>query len=608
MKIKNLINKIITIVPPWGLIGAALILLPMLAFITYEDIHRQNAASRRQLLSKGAALIRSFEAGTRAGMMMRKWERRHLQRLLVETARQPDITYLMVTDPSGRILAHSSPGRIGHQHGDGLDLNLVAETPTEIYRTLDQQADAPRVFEVYRKFSPARRSRGMMKRHHDKMHPFQEGNREENDGRTRRLGPQSGLFEEDAPENRIIFVGLDMTEVEKALATDTRHSLFMAAILLLVGFAGVTLLFMTHTYRVTRASLKRIESFSDNLVDNLPVGLISIGADNRIVSINPEAGKILRLDDRQLIDRPIDAALPDQLNAIIQDLGPAGQAIETELVCRVGTADSIPIGLNASTWHDREGTRMGSILLIRDLSEIKALRKEIARSQRLASLGSLAAGVAHEIRNPLSSIKGFATYFKERNADNQKDFETAAIMISEVERLNRVVGQLLELARPVELVLKPINLDTFFNNSIALIESRATEKSVKINIDVSNPDLTLLADPDRINQVLLNLYLNAIDAMKPDRGTLTVSARKSSREPGVLLGITDNGGGIRKEDLPHVFDPYFTSKSTGTGLGLAIVHNIMEAHAGSVSVESTPGVATTFTLFFPEREKGTTDD
>ncbi len=608
MNIKNLINKIITTVPPWGLIGAALILLPMLAFVTYEDINRQTAASRRQLLAKGAALIRSFEAGTRAGMMMSQWENRHLQRLLVETARQPDITYLIVTDTSGRILAHSSPDRIDQHHGSKLDLNLVAETPTEIYRILDKQADTLRVFEVYRKFSPARSPMGRMGRHHEKMHPFPEGNRGGSPGPPRRFRPQWNPFEKRASENRIIFVGLDMTEVEKALAADTRHSLFMAAILLLVGFAGVTLLFMTHTYRVTRASLKRIESFSDNLVDNLPVGLISIGADNRIVTVNPEAVKILRLDNQHLIDHPIEATLPDQLKAIIQDLDPSDGAIETELGCHMGTTGSVPIGLNASTWHDREGTRMGTILLIRDLSEIKALRKEIARSQRLASLGSLAAGVAHEIRNPLSSIKGFATYFKERSGDNQKDFETAAIMISEVERLNRVVGQLLELARPVELILKPINLGPYFKDSIALIKSRATEKSIKINIDVPNPDLTILADPDRINQVLLNLYLNAIDAMDPGRGLLTICAGKSSREPGVLIMITDNGDGIKKENRPHVFDPYFTSKSTGTGLGLAIVHNIMDAHEGSVSVESTPGVETTFTLFFPEREMGETDD
>jgi len=246
MNIRSLINKIITTVPPWGLIGAALILLPMLAFVTYEDIHRQNAASRRQLLAKGAALIRSFEAGTRAGMMMRQWENRHLQRLLMETARQPDITYLMVTDTSGRILAHSSPDRIDQHHGSELDLNLVAETPTEIYRILDKRTDAPRVFEVYRKFSPGPRPRGMMGRHHEMMRPLQEDDRDGATGPPHRFRRPRDHSEENGPEKRIIFVGLDMTEVEKTLAADTRHSLFMAAILLLVGFAGVTLLCKTH--------------------------------------------------------------------------------------------------------------------------------------------------------------------------------------------------------------------------------------------------------------------------------------------------------------------------------------------------------------------------
>ena len=222
----------------------------------------------------------------------------------------------------------------------------------------------------------------------------------------------------------------------------------------------------------------------------------------------------------------------------------------------------------------------------------------------MASLGSLAAGVAHEIRNPLSSIKGFATYFREQYKDQKQDFETASIMISEVDRLNRVVGQLLELARPVELIKKPINLNTLFSNSIALINSRAEEKNISIDMEVSDPDLTITADSDRISQVLLNLYLNAIEAIEKGNGTLSVSARKSIREPGVLISVTDNGSGIKKEDLPHVFDPYFTSKSTGTGLGLAIVHNIIEAHEGSVSVASNPGENTAFTLFFPERKKG----
>jgi len=578
MKTNGILKKIVTTAPPWGLIGAALILLPLLAFVTYEDINRQNAASRRQLLAKGAALIRSFEAGTRAGMMMRQWGNRHLQRLLMETARQPDIIYLMVTDNRGMIIAHSSPDRIKGHHGKDLDIQRVLDAPTEIYRIIETGAGSKNIFEVYRKFRPARGPGRMLGRHHMMMRPF----------------------EEEHPGDLIIFVGLDMSEVEKALAADTRHSLFMAAILLLVGFAGVTLLFMTHTYRVTRASLKRIESFSDSLVDNLPVGLISIGADNRIASINPEAGRIFKLKSKQLIGRSALGVLPPQLVEALNALESSQNEIEREVACQIEPGDRITIGLNASAWHDREGTIMGTILLIRDLSEIRALRKEIARSQRLASLGSLAAGVAHEIRNPLSSIKGFATYFKERNGDNPKDLETAAIMIREVERLNRVVGQLLELARPIELAPKNIPLDSLFKSSLALIEAQAAEKQIRIETNLVDDGLSIYADPDRINQVLLNLYLNAIDALEPGRGRLSISARRTTREAGILLTVADNGSGIAKRDQPHIFDPYFTSKSTGTGLGLAIVHNIMEAHGGTISVTSDPGLETTFNLFFPE--------
>ena len=603
MTIKDTLNKIVTTVPPWGLIGAALILLPILAFVTYEDINRQNAASRRQLLEKGAALIRSFEAGTRAGMMMRQWEQRHLQRLLMETARQPDIAYLMVTDIEGRILAHSSPDLIDGSHGATLDLRRVADTPGEIYRILGKQADRPRVFEVYRKFNPSRGYRGMRGGHHGRMHSFRAGDGDGPMGRQRRFGSHWGDFGKNTSENLIIFVGLDMTEVEKALAADTRHRLFMAAILLLVGFAGVTLLFMTHTYRVTRASLKRIESFSYSLVDNLPVGLISIGADNRIASVNPEASRILKLSPERTIGMATDEALPGRIAETLAALGATASGIEKELTCSLESDDAIAVGLNASAWHDREGVFMGTILLIRDLSEIRALRREIARSQRLASLGSLAAGVAHEIRNPLSSIKGFATYFKERSGDNQEVKETAAIMISEVERLNRVVGQLLELARPVQLAPRPVRLDTLIPDSLAMIKARAAAQGIQIAVDVPDAGLAIVADPDRISQVLLNLYLNALDAMEETRGTLTVSARESLREPGVLVAVMDTGTGIEKADRPYVFDPYFTGKPTGTGLGLAIVHNIMEAHAGSVTVESEPGVATTFTLFFPESKK-----
>jgi len=585
------IKKLATMVPPWGIIGAALILLPILAFMTVSDINRQKVGSIHQLLEKGAALIRSFEAGTRAGMMMAQWGNPHLQRLLEETAVQQDIVYLLVVDKKGSVLAHSDPDKIGETHGGDLDLNLVAESRNHLYRLIEKTENRPAIFEVYSKFSPVG---GRMGRGHRMMmrHGFEW---------------QADNPWQNSRGEHIIFVGLDMTQVEKARIADMRHSLLMAALLLLAGSAGVILLFMTYSYRITQSTLTMIKSFSDSLVENMPVGLISVNNNGIIIAINPAAVSILKLSGDSIIDKRAAEILPEELNRIFQRLGTASKAIEDEIDCCLSNQKSRPLGVSASAWLDEAGSFMGHIMLVWDLTEIHELRKEIARSQRMAALGSLAAGVAHEIRNPLSSIKGFATYFREQYKDQKQDFETASIMISEVERLNRVVGQLLELARPVELIKKPINLVTLFGNSIALVKTRAEGKSITTTIEATDPELTLFADSDRISQVLLNLYLNAIEAMEKNNGTLSVSARKSLREPGVLISVTDNGAGIRKEDLPHVFDPYFTSKSTGTGLGLAIVHNIVEAHEGSVSATSNPGENTTFTLFFPERKKGSKD-
>ncbi|NJL60094.1 MAG: histidine kinase, partial [Desulfobacteraceae bacterium] len=147
------------------------------------------------------------------------------------------------------------------------------------------------------------------------------------------------------------------------------------------------------------------------------------------------------------------------------------------------------------------------------LSEIRELRKEVHKNQRLASLGLLAAGVAHEIRNPLSSVKGFATYFKERYQHIPEDQYIADIMIQEVDRLNRVVTQLLEFARPIKLFTKPTCINTLVRDSLKLIERQAREKNIGIETRFLSQPERVGIDSDKISQVLLNLYLNAIEAM-----------------------------------------------------------------------------------------------
>jgi two-component system sensor histidine kinase HydH len=213
-------------------------------------------------------------------------------------------------------------------------------------------------------------------------------------------------------------------------------------------------------------------------------------------------------------------------------------------------------------------------------------------------VGRLAAGVAHEIRNPLSSIKGFATYFKERYPDRPEDQQTADIMIQEVDRLNRVVGQLLEFAKPVPVKPKPVSLQALLNDSIKLIRDRAAEKNISIQTKNNTRMAEVRIDPDRINQVLLNLYLNAIDSMESG-GELKVEISSDGQRRNVVIQVSDTGRGISRENLSKIFEPYFTTKSTGTGLGLAIAHNIVEAMGGKITVVSDKEIGTTFTVALP---------
>jgi two-component system sensor histidine kinase HydH len=214
-------------------------------------------------------------------------------------------------------------------------------------------------------------------------------------------------------------------------------------------------------------------------------------------------------------------------------------------------------------------------------------------------VGRLAAGVAHEIRNPLSSIKGFATYFKERYPDRPDDQQTADIMIQEVDRLNRVVGQLLEFAKPVSVKPKPISLQALLNDSIKLIKDRAAEKGISVQTQNNTQVDEARIDPDRINQVLLNLYLNAIDSMESG-GELKVEISSDGQHHDIVIRISDTGRGISRENLSKIFEPYFTTKSTGTGLGLAIAHNIVAAMGGQITVKSAPGRGTNFSVILPD--------
>jgi two-component system sensor histidine kinase HydH len=576
------LKKYVIAVPPWIILGAVAILVPIFLFWTLQNISKEREYVVRLLTEKGSALIRSIEAGTRTGMMGMRGGGFRVQRLISETAQTPDIVYLMVTDASGNIIAHSDEEEIGKMHGTDLDLQRISQADKVQWREI-VRPDGASTFEVFRRFSPTRVPiRGM---HGGRMQ-----------------GPWPKELREELPppeQPEIIFLGLDMAPIEAVRKQDTTNTILLASILLLIGFAGVVSLFLAQAYRSTRSSLTRIKAFSDNVVEKMPVGLVAMDGNGRIISFNQAAEATLRLPTDQVLGRNASEVLPRQVLEMIATLKESTRtAIAKEFDCSFPDGRIVPLDVTLSSLKGEDGTVWGTIILCRDLTEVQSLKREVETSRRLASLGRLAAGVAHEIRNPLSSIKGFATYFKERYRDNPDDQKTSEIMIQEVDRLNRVITQLLEFARPPVIQKKRASLQSLIQHSLKMIERQASAKEIQVlshfPSDVKEVDL----DPDGINQVLLNLYLNAVEAMDQG-GTLSVSLSMDEGSPWVKIIVSDTGTGIGKEDLEHIFDPYFTTKQTGTGLGLAIVHKIVEAHGGEVRAESEIGRGTTVSVLLP---------
>lgn len=580
-------------ISPWIILGAVLVLVPLFVFMTVENINQQKKSTTRLLLAKGAALIRSFEAGARTGMMGMRWGGFQVQRLLGETAKQPDIIYLMVTDSKGKILAHNDPSKIGQRHGAGLDLKKIANSP-HVNRRQVSGKDNAKIFEVFRQFAPTRGHTG------SQVWGMRQGRLVATDW----CRPHIITGGRPRDPDQVIFVGLDMGPVEAARKESMRHTLVMAIAFLLIGFAGMVSLFLAQAYRSAKTSFSRLKVFSDNLVTNMPMGLVAIDMDGKIASFNQIAETILDISSAEALWKMPDEVLPLPLWKLIDELKSNRGMIEKEMDCPVKGGKIIPLEVIATFLEEEFGGFLGYVVLFRDLTQIQHLKREVQRSQRLASIGRLAAGVAHEIRNPLSSIKGFATYFKERYREVPEDQKTAEVMIQEVERLNRVVGQLLEFARPMSIEEKPASLQTLIQHSVKLIEGDLNKKQISIDTDMSPEIGKMMIDPDRFKQVLLNLYLNAIAAMG-EKGRLSVSLRRDKDGRNIQIVVSDTGAGIKEADLSHIFDPYFTSKSSGTGLGLAIVLKIIESHGGEIGVESHSGEGTTVTITLPfSREVG----
>jgi len=576
---------------PWIILGSVLILLITVVVLAVQNYNREKQLMSQILSEKGTALIKAVEAGARTGMMGMMWGAQQVQTLLEETAQLPDVLYLTIINKEGVVLASSDKKIINTQLSYNPDLSkheLSGKANWKIVETSNHQDS----FEVYRLFKPVSNRDAWMKNRMRQMM-----------GRHGMMtGPNSDwCFPSDNKEDeKIILVGLDPKPFEDARKEDIINTMLISGVLVVLGLAGFISMFWMQSFRTAKRSLQDTSAFADEVVTSLPVGLIATDKNGKIAFYNSAAERITGLDLSKARGEDPEDILPNHFCGLKEALDRGESISEKEMVCEFAEDKIVPVSVSASKIINEEGRFVGQVLILRDLGEVRRLQDEVRRKEKLAAIGGLAAGVAHEIRNPLSSIKGLASYFKNKFEEDSDDKEAAGVMIQEVDRLNRVISELLEFARPTHLNLKPVDINELLKHSVRLIQQEAATKRVTIKLNLSQQGMTGEIDSDRLSQCLLNLYLNAIQAMD-NGGRLTIE-NSITEESLIKIEIKDTGSGINTEDLNKIFDPYFTTKTQGTGLGLAIVHKIIEAHKGEIKVRSISGNGTAFTIFIPTKK------
>lgn len=368
-------------------------------------------------------------------------------------------------------------------------------------------------------------------------------------------------------------VHLPLAEFKAAQRAELTQSIGLGVAIFISGLALIVVLLFVHDRRL----LNRLQQKTDHLVDNMPAGLLSADDTGRLITANLAMRRILGMGGQLTGDRLKDY-LPPEICDLLEAL-PVDEALtETAAELNLG-AKAVPVSLSAVRLEPAAEDPTALIVLIRDLSQVRELEEQLKRSERLAALGRLSAGVAHEIRNPLSSIRGLAQYLKGKMDPDSEEAGYAQVMIGEADRLNRVVTDLLAYARPKPPSLAPADLSAVVSNVVELTRPQAEERGVELAFEGGGQPLEMNVDSDQITQVVLNLVLNALDS-----GGGKVKISLVADRDAALLQVADDGPGVSPEDRDHIFDPFFTTKDQGSGLGLAISLRIVEEHGGTLNL------------------------
>jgi len=345
--------------------------------------------------------------------------------------------------------------------------------------------------------------------------------------------------------------------------------------------------------------LINVQDYTSSILRSITSGVLTVGPDGAVATANPAAERMLSMSEFEMVPKPIgalfseDGGLSGDVTKVLSGRLPLALR-EATLVTPAGRE----LHVQASTSRMRAvgGTVLGAVVTLEDVSDIKSLTDQLIRADRLAAMGELTAGVAHEVRNPLGVIRASVQLLEDAQCDQQRISAAADVIKQEIDRLDKVIKALLDFGRPSKPTLVATDLGDVLQDVVLFTNRFAKQANVHITLESKEPLPRVNGDPDQLKQVFLNLVTNAVQAMGESGGEIQIFAEGD--DDYVTVKVRDTGPGIAFEDLTKVFDPFFTKRSDGTGLGLTIVHRIIDEHDGHIEVDST-NEGTEFTVTLP---------
>ncbi|MCQ6278497.1 ATP-binding protein [Bacillus sp. EB600] len=362
-------------------------------------------------------------------------------------------------------------------------------------------------------------------------------------------------------------------------------------------FVTVTAFFL---YKLIQRNIQNIEErkqLLDSLIENNMDAIIHLDLKGQLVSVNEAAERITGYRSEELTKKTFKELVCEEDWDKVQEYfleKEKGKSLLVESRFRVKSDHCILVSMK-SVPIIIEGKMIGYFVIVRDITELKDKEELIRKSEKLSIVGELAAAVAHEIRNPLTSIKGFLQLLNYK-AEADEDKQYYQIMLSEIDRINLIVSEFMILSKPQAVTYQSENITSILTDVITLLETLAIVKNIEVT-KALEPDMIVKCERNQMKQVFINIFKNAIEAVS-NNGKIDITVTKS-KEDRVCIRFTDNGSGIPADLLSRLGEPFYTTKEKGTGLGLMVSHKIIEEHRGNINIKSEMNKGTTVDIILP---------